>query len=128
MKNKNPAIALCFPSEKRMLNRIKFLFSAAYISLFMEISEELVRKVAELACLELSDEEVKKFAKELEEIEKAFSKIREVDTENCEPAFHPVKIENVWREDTPSESLSREVALANTQHKEDGYFKGPKIV
>ena len=92
------------------------------------ITREIVKKVSELAKLKLSEEEIEKFTKELEEIEKAFSKIQEVDTENIEPAFHPIEIKNVWREDVPEQSFSQEEALSNTEHKEKGYFKGPKII
>ncbi|HIQ49602.1 MAG TPA: Asp-tRNA(Asn)/Glu-tRNA(Gln) amidotransferase subunit GatC [Nanoarchaeota archaeon] len=92
------------------------------------INKEIVKKVSEIARLKLSDEEIEKFAKELEEIEKAFSKMQEVNTENVEPAFHPIEIKNVWREDIPKPSFSQEEALSNTEHKENGYFKGPKII
>lgn len=92
------------------------------------IDKETVKKVAFLARLELSEEEIEKFAKELEEIEKAFSKIREVDTENVEPSLHPIELKNALREDTPKESLPQEIALKNAEHKEQGYFKGPRIV
>ena len=92
------------------------------------INKNTVKKVAELARLQLSEDELERFSKELEEIEKAFSVIQEVDTENAEPAFQPVEIENVFREDIPKESFSQEEALSNTEHKENGYFKGPRIV
>ena len=92
------------------------------------INETMVRKVAKIARLDLSEEEIKKLAGELGEIEKAFAKIREVDTAQVKPSFHPVKLENVLREDSPTRSLPREIALANTEHKEDGFFKGPRIV
>lgn len=92
------------------------------------IDKETVKKVAELARIELSEEELERFTKELEEIDKAFSKIQEVDTSNVEPAFHPIEIENIWREDVFKESFSQEEALSNTEHKENGYFKGPRIV
>ncbi len=92
------------------------------------INKDTVKKVAELARLQLSEDELERFSKELEEIEKAFSVIQEVDTENVEPAFQPIEIENVFREDVPKESFSQEEALSNTEHKENGYFKGPRIV
>ncbi len=92
------------------------------------LDRNTVKKVAELARLNLSEEEIEKFAEELKEIEKAFSKIREVYTTDVEPAFHPFELKNLWREDIPKESWQQELALSNTEHKENGFFKGPKIV
>ena len=70
----------------------------------------------------------KKFLPQLKEIIKAFSEIQEVNTDNTEPSFHPIELKNVWRDDNPKISFDNEVALKNTQHKKDGYFKGPKIL
>ncbi len=92
------------------------------------LDEKTVRKVAEIARISLTEEEIKKFAKEFEEVEKAFSKLSEVDTSDAEPAFHPFELKNIWREDVPAESWTQELALSNTEHKENGFFKGPKII
>ncbi len=90
--------------------------------------DQTIKKVAQIARLNLSQEEIERFAEELEEVERAFSKIKEIDTQDVEPAFHPIPLKNSFREDEPKESLPREVALSNTEHKENGYFKGPRIV
>lgn len=89
---------------------------------------EIVKHVAKLARLKLTEEEINRFSKELAEIEKAFSKIKEVDTDKIEPTFQPIEMKNVMREDSPEKSLSQEEALANAGHKEKGFFKGPKVV
>jgi len=49
----------------------------------------------------------------------------EVDTKGVEPSFHPVELEDVLREDKPSKWVWD--PLANSEHKEDGYFRGPRI-
>jgi len=92
------------------------------------MDEKKVREVARLARLELSDEEVECFAADLESILEAFKKLDNIDTDGLEPSFHPVKIEDVFREDTPEKSLSQEEALSNSPNTEDGFFKGPRIV
>lgn len=88
---------------------------------------EEVERVAFTARLELEDYEKKKFEGEFEDLLDWFSKIDEVETENVEPAFHPIDFENEMRSDEIEDTLSQKEALENTEHEEDGLFKGPKI-
>lgn len=94
----------------------------------MEITPELVKRVAANARLKLKEEEVKKFAAEMKEILANFEKLAEVNTDDVEPSFHPIPVKNVAREDKPGECLNREEALSLTPHKKDGYFRGPKVL
>jgi len=94
----------------------------------MHVDEELIKKIARVARLDLTKEEIKKFTPELAEILKAFTVLKEVDTKNIEPAFHPIENADAMREDTPGDCLSQEQALSLTKHKKDGYFKGPKAI
>lgn len=94
----------------------------------MKVDRELIKKVAEVARLELTPAEIKKFIPELNEILSAFSKIDKADTKNTRPSFQPVPLKNILREDDKEPCLSQEEALANTRHKKDGYFKGPRVV
>lgn len=94
----------------------------------MKIDEELIKKVADLARLDLSKEETKSFVKDFKEILDNFSSIDKCDTRGIKPSFQPVKIKNVVRDDKVEESISQEEALSNTEHKKDGYFKGPMAV
>jgi aspartyl-tRNA(Asn)/glutamyl-tRNA(Gln) amidotransferase subunit C len=94
----------------------------------MEIDRALIQHVAEVARINLTESEINEFLPQLKEIIKAFSEIQEVNTDNTEPSFHPIQLKNALREDKPKESLANELALRNTKHKKDGYFKGPKIL
>jgi len=94
----------------------------------MEITLELVKKVAENARLKLKEEELKKFAQEMKDILDTFAKLSEVDTTGVEPSFHPIPIKNVSREDEPQDCLKTEDALSLTPHHKNGYFRGPKIL
>ncbi len=94
----------------------------------MEISRELISRVAENAKLDLTEEEIREFTPQLKEVLEFFSEIDKADTKGIEPSMQPVEIRNVMREDKRGESLSQEEALSNTEHKKDGYFKGPKAV
>lgn len=94
----------------------------------MEINKELIKKVAENARLKLTDKEIEEFTPQLKEILNAFSKIDKVDTSKTKASVQPVEIKNVLREDEIEPSLSQDEALANTKHKKDGYFKGPRAI
>ena len=94
----------------------------------MKVDKELIRNVASLARLELTEEEIKLFEKDFKEILDAFSKIDEVDTKETKESFQPVEMKNRLREDLVEDSLSQEEALKNTEHKKDGYFKGPRAI
>ena len=91
-----------------------------------KIDEDVVRHVAKLARLELTERETKKFENDLNDIIKAFHVLDEAP--NAEPSFQPIEMRNVLREDNIEEGLTQEIALRNTKHREKGFFKGPKAV
>lgn len=86
-----------------------------------------VEKVARIARLKLTEEEKKVFSKDLKEILEAFEIIKKVNTENIEPAYIPIEVKDVIRDDEPEEPLGRKL-LELTEQKENEYFRGPKIV
>lgn len=94
----------------------------------MRVDRELIKHVAEVARLNLTDVEIKMFIPQLKEILNAFSAISEVKTDDVKPSFHPVELKNVMRPDKVEKCLTQEEALRNTRHKKDGYFKGPRAV
>ena len=94
----------------------------------MKIDKELVKKIAKLARLNLTDKEIEKFTPQLKEILDAFSKLDEVDTRNTKPSFHPIELKNFMREDKVKPSFDKDLVLNLTEHKKNGYFKGPKVV
>jgi len=94
-----------------------------------ELSKETIDHISKLALLELSEEEKENLSKQLGDIIKYFKKLDDLDTSNIEPTTHPIEgLFNVFREDEPWESLSNEEATKNTKHKQDGYFKAPRIL
>ena len=94
----------------------------------VEIDKKLIERVAAVARLDLSEDEKEKFLVELREIITTFSKIDEVDTKDIVANLQPVELKNVLREDIEKKSLTQEEALSQTEHKKDGYFKGPRAV
>ncbi|VVB74759.1 Aspartyl/glutamyl-tRNA(Asn/Gln) amidotransferase subunit C [Candidatus Tiddalikarchaeum anstoanum] len=92
------------------------------------IDKDTVKHVAEIARLKLKDEELELFAKQLNDIVDYFKVLDELNVENVEPSFHPVRTEDVMREDGVSECLDRKKVLEIACHKEGDYFKAPKIM
>lgn len=90
-----------------------------------EIDRGMVRRVAEAARLSLTDEELERYERQLKVILEAFRELDEVDTQGVEPSFHPIMLEDVLRDDEASEWGWD--PLDNSKHKEDGYFRGPRI-
>lgn len=82
-----------------------------------------VKHVAKLANLPLSEDEEKKFEKQLVETLRYIEGLNEIDTNNIEPTDHVTGQENVLREDAATPSLSQEEALSNTKSKHNGMFK-----
>ena len=91
----------------------------------MAISKDDVVHVARLARLELTDEELDRFAGQLDAILEAVGKVSELDLRGVEPTLHPLELSNVWAEDEPRPSLPVEDALANAPEVEDDAFRVP---
>ena len=91
----------------------------------MAITKEQVLHVAQLAHLDLTDEEVDRFREQLSAILDAVSKVQELDLADVPPTSHPLDVVNVWREDEPRPSLPVEEALANAPGREGGLFRVP---
>ena len=87
-----------------------------------------VAYVAELARLELTDEEKAVFQPQLESIVGYVEKISTVDVEGVEPMMHGRPLVNAFREDEVRPSLDREAALANAPARVGEEFLLPKIV
>lgn len=94
----------------------------------VKINKELIEHVAEVARLKLTDKEIEKFSKELKEVIEAFSSIDKVDTEGIDTSLQAVELKNMLREDKEEKSFTQEEALSLTEHKKEGYFKGPKAI
>ena len=94
----------------------------------MQVDKKLLEHVADVARIKLSEEEIKKFLPQLKETLEFFSKLKEINTDNVKPSFHPVELKNAMRDDKEEKCLSQDEALSLTEHKKDGYLKGPRAV
>jgi len=92
------------------------------------ITPEAVAKVAKLARLALSDDELVEAAHELSDMLDHFADIDALDLDGVEPMTHPTPIANVMREDVELPSLDRDEVLAAAPAPEDGRFRVPPIL
>ena len=93
----------------------------------MVITREDVLHVARLARLEIPDAEVERMQAQLSDILDAVGKVGELDLADVPPTSHPLDVVNVWRDDVPRPSLTREDALANAPDTADGAFRVPPV-
>ena len=82
-----------------------------------------VRRIAFMARVGFSEEELIKISGELGEILNHFSALDLVDTSGVSVVGIPGEITNVWREDVVKPSLPATVALRNAPEQVKGFFK-----
>ncbi|GBD05153.1 Glutamyl-tRNA(Gln) amidotransferase subunit C [bacterium HR20] len=93
------------------------------------ISVEELRRIAALAKLSFSDEEIERFRAEFERIVEyvsALDRIRALD--ELEPLDSVVSHTNAFADDVPHQSLSTAEALANAPRHNESFFKVPKVI
>lgn len=93
------------------------------------LTTEQVKRVAQLANLPLSDEELKNLTPQLAAIVGFISKLQKLDTRNVAPASQVTGLENICREDVvdPTRMFTQDQALANAKDKYNGFFRVPAI-
>jgi aspartyl-tRNA(Asn)/glutamyl-tRNA(Gln) amidotransferase subunit C len=97
----------------------------------MKITEREVRYVADLANLKLTDEEIGRLSKDLDEILTHIDTLNELDTSNVEPmaqVLYDAEETATLREDRERPTLGSEAALANAPISGGGYYKVPKVI
>ena len=92
------------------------------------ITPEVVAKVAKLARLTLTDDELAQATRELEAMLDHFEDIDALDLDDVEPMMQPTPLANVMRDDVIGEVLDRDEVLAAAPVPEDGRFRVPPII
>jgi aspartyl-tRNA(Asn)/glutamyl-tRNA(Gln) amidotransferase subunit C len=87
-----------------------------------------VANFARLARINLTEDEVKFFQKQLDDVLKYVEKLREVDVRGAEAAAHALPAFNVFRDDAPRDWFTAEEALGNAPRQANGLFVVPKVV
>lgn len=92
----------------------------------MAIDPKTVERVAKVARISLTEEELRKYSEDLEEILETFSVLDEAP--ECESFdFNPVKVENVLREDEPHIDIDPAV-LRELMKTADDRVRGPRVI
>jgi len=97
----------------------------------VKITEKEVRYVADLGNLRLSEEEVARFTKDLDEILVHMDKLAEIDTGDIAPmsqVLYEAEETATLRPDEERPPLGQEAALANAPQAGAGYFKVPRVI
>ena len=92
------------------------------------ITVSQVRRVAELARLDLASGEEELLTGQLNAILAYMDQLGEVDTAGVEPTSHVLPLTNVMRDDVVHGCLSTAEALANAPSADQGHFAVPKIL
>jgi aspartyl-tRNA(Asn)/glutamyl-tRNA(Gln) amidotransferase subunit C len=87
-----------------------------------------VRYVANLARLELSDDEVAVFQPQLDAILAHVESLSRLDVTGIEPTARPAVVLDRMREDVPHESLAPAAVLLNAPDQAQGQIRVPKVV
>jgi len=92
------------------------------------ITRKDVEHVALLGRLELSEEEIEVYTKQLGRILDYASVLNELDTENVPPMAHVLPLQNVFRQDAVGRHLDPEAVLSHAPDREDRFFRVPRLV
>ena len=95
----------------------------------MLIDEKITLKIASLAKLELTGQEIKEYSKDLTNILKWMEELKEVDVSNVQPVTSVTKNELYEREDIAyKNTVEQEKILLNAPEKVGEYFTVPKVI
>ena len=93
----------------------------------VKVDEKLVREIAFLARLDLSQEETEMFVSQFKDILDYVSILNEVDTENVPPAYLSSTNSSVFREDEVEPSVATDAFLSNAPQSKDDYVVIPRV-
>ena len=94
----------------------------------MEVNDELIDNLANLARLYFNEEEKKEIKGDLQRMIAFIDKLNELDTEGVQPLLHMTDATDVSREDVVQGSITREEALKNAPESDGTFFKVPKVI
>lgn len=94
----------------------------------MNIDKETVYKVADLARIEIGEQEAETLQADLNKILTFMEKLNELDTTQVEPLVYMNPEVNVWREDVVKQELTAAEGLKNAAVHNEEFFMVPKIL
>lgn len=94
----------------------------------MTLSMEDVEHIANLARLELTDEEKSRYRQQLSAVLEHFARLQSVDTRHIQPTFSIGPLQPNLRADQVKPGLPRQVLLSSAPQVEQGQFRVPPIL
>jgi len=94
----------------------------------MSVDQATVRRIARLAHIKLTEEDVPRLEGELNSILKWIEMLNEVDVSGVEPLTSVVEMEMKMRDDVVTDGNMPDNVVANAPMTEDHYFMVPKVV
>ena len=94
----------------------------------MNIDKETIYKVADLARIEVKEEEVDGLITEMSKILTFMEKLNELDTQDVEPLVYMNPEVNVWRDDVVKQEITVKEGLMNAAKHNNDFFMVPKII
>ena len=94
----------------------------------MEVNDEMVTKLADLARLHFNDQQKFEIKKDLQLMIQFVDKLYELDTKGVVPLLHMSENVNILRDDIVNGSISREEGLKNAALHNEMFFKVPKVI
>ena len=92
------------------------------------ISSDEVKKVAQLARLELNENEINQHAEQLEKILEYINQLEKINTEDVPCTTRAIEVVNVLRKDEKRNYENSEEILDLAPSRENKFFKVPKII
>lgn len=92
------------------------------------LDKKEVEYVADLAKLELTEQQKELFVKQFNQILSYFTKLNELDTTNVEPTYHILFSPTPLHEDIPEKSLEQSTVTEMTKYHHNGYIRVPRIL
>ncbi len=89
----------------------------------MKLSREQVIAIAELAKLDLTEQEIEQYAEQLSAVLDYASRLEQLNTDDIPPTASVLPLQNVMREDVVRPSLPREQVIANAPAAIEGQFR-----
>ena len=94
----------------------------------MSVDRKTVRRIAHLARIRVSEEDLPRMESELNSILKWIEMLNEVDTNAVEPLTSMVKVRMKMREDVVTEGENPELVLSNAPEALEQFYLVPKVV
>jgi len=93
----------------------------------MKLSKQEVEKIANLARLELTEQETEQYAEQLSDVLTYFDKLKEIDTDSVEITSQVTGLENVYRQDELDQCDFQADLVDQAAEKEDGMIKTKNV-